>query len=41
MTDDTLPFDLPAVYRKKLTGDFNGGTRSSDAACRRDFEKMP
>src|SRR5262249_55672903 len=26
MTDDTpLPFDLPAVCRKKLTVDFNGG----------------
>jgi len=32
MTDDTpLPFDLPAVHRKKLTVDFNGGTQSSDA----------
>ncbi len=32
MTDDTpLPFDLPAVDRKKLTVDFNGGTQSSDA----------
>ena len=32
MTDDTLlPFDLPAVSRKKLTVDFNGGTQSSDA----------
>ena len=32
MTDDTLlPFDLPAVRRKKLTIDFNGGTQSSDA----------
>src|SRR5215471_8154018 len=31
MTDDTLlPFDLPAVHRKKLTVDFNGGTQSSD-----------
>jgi hypothetical protein len=31
MTDDTpLPFDLPAVDRKKLTVDFNGGTQSSD-----------
>jgi hypothetical protein len=31
MTDDTpLPFDLPAVCRKKLTVDFNGGTQSSD-----------
>jgi hypothetical protein len=31
MTDDTpLPFDLPAVCRKKLTIDFNGGTQSSD-----------
>src|SRR5215831_18542022 len=31
MTDDTLlPFDLPAVHRKKLTIDFNGGTQSSD-----------
>jgi hypothetical protein len=32
MTDDTpLPFDLPAVSRKKLTVDFNGGTQSSGA----------
>ena len=32
MTDDTpLPFDLPAVRRKKLTVDFSGGTQSSDA----------
>ena len=32
MTDDTpLPFDLPAVDRKKLTVDFHGGTQSSDA----------
>jgi Transposase DDE domain group 1 len=32
MTDDTpLPFDLPAVCRRKLTVDFNGGTQSSDA----------
>jgi hypothetical protein len=32
MTDDTLlPFDLPAVCRKKLTVDFDGGTHSSDA----------
>src|SRR6201982_2228518 len=32
MTDDTpLPFDLPAVCRKKLTADFDGGTQSSDA----------
>jgi hypothetical protein len=32
MTDDTLlPFDLPAVDRKKLTVDFSGGTQSSDA----------
>jgi hypothetical protein len=32
MTDDTLlPFDLPAVSRKKLTVDFNGGNQSSDA----------
>jgi len=32
MTDDTpLPFDLPAVQRKKLTVDFAGGTQSSDA----------
>jgi len=31
MTDDTpLPFDLPAVCRKKLTVDFNGGAQSSD-----------
>jgi hypothetical protein len=32
MTDDTLlPFDLPAVRRKKLTVDFDGGTQSSDS----------
>ena len=30
MTDDTLlPFDLPAVRRKKLTVDFEGGNQSS------------
>ena len=32
MTDLTpLPFDLPAVARKKLTVDFDGGNQSSDA----------
>ena len=32
MTENTLlPFDLPAVCRKKLTVDFAGGTQSSDA----------
>jgi Transposase DDE domain group 1 len=32
MTDATpLPFDLPAVSRKKLTIDFDGGNQSSDA----------
>ena len=32
MTDATpLPFDLPAVCRKKLTVDFAGGNQSSDA----------
>ena len=32
MTEDTLlPFDLPAVRRKKLTVDFEGGNQSSDA----------
>ena len=32
MTDDTpLPFDLPAVRRKKLTVDFTGGNQSSSA----------
>jgi Transposase DDE domain group 1 len=31
MTDDMpLPFDLPAVRRKKLTVDFDGGNQSSD-----------
>jgi hypothetical protein len=31
MTDDTLlAFELPAVHRKKLTVDFDGGTQSSD-----------
>jgi len=30
MTDDTLlPFDLPAVSRKKVTADFAGGSISS------------
>ncbi len=29
-TDTPLPFDLPAVRRRKLTVDFNGG-QSSDA----------
>ena len=32
MTEDTLlPFGLPAVHRKKLTVDFEGGNQSSDA----------
>src|ERR1700676_2375601 len=32
MTEDTLlPFDLPAVRRKKLTVDFDGGNQSSNA----------
>ena len=32
MTEVTLlPFDLPAVERKKLTVDFAGGNQSSDA----------
>jgi hypothetical protein len=32
MTDDTpLAFDLPAVRRKRLAVDFDGGTQSSDA----------
>ena len=32
MTDATqLPFDLPAIARKKLTVDFDGGNQSSDA----------
>jgi hypothetical protein len=32
MTDDMpLPFDLPAIRRKKLTVDFDGGNQSSDA----------
>ena len=31
MTDDIpLPFDLPAVSRKKVTADFAGGSISSD-----------
>jgi hypothetical protein len=31
MTEATpLPFDLPAVHRKKLTVDFDGGSQSSD-----------
>ncbi len=29
--DKLLPFDLPAVQRKKLTVDFDGGNQSSDA----------
>jgi Transposase DDE domain group 1 len=29
--DTLLPFDLPAVRRKKLTVDFDGGNQSSDA----------
>jgi len=28
-TDTWLPFDLPAVRRKKLTVDFNGGNQKS------------
>jgi hypothetical protein len=28
--DTPLPFDLPAVARKKLTVDFKGGNQSSD-----------
>jgi hypothetical protein len=28
---DELPFELPAVRRKKLTVDFDGGNQSSDA----------
>jgi hypothetical protein len=32
MRDNTLlPFDLPAVHRKKLTVDFEGGNQSPDA----------
>ena len=32
MTENTpLPFDLPAVHRKKITVDFNGGNQSSNA----------
>ena len=32
MTEDTpLPFDLPAVHRKKITVDFTGGNQSSNA----------
>ena len=31
MTDDTsLPFDLPAMYRKKVSAGFDGGLISSD-----------
>jgi hypothetical protein len=54
MTDDMpLPFNLPAVDRKKLTIDFNGGTQSSDGGlllreaerklgvCRRLAAAMP
>ena len=31
INDTPLPFDLPAVRRKKLTVDFEGGNQSSDA----------
>ena len=31
INDTLLPFDLPAVRRKKLTVDFDGGTQSSDS----------
>jgi hypothetical protein len=30
-TDTLLPFDLPAIHRKKLTVDFNAGNQSSNA----------
>jgi len=30
-TDTLLPFDLPAIHRKKFTADFNGGNQSSNA----------
>lgn len=30
--DSLLPFDLPAVSRKKMTADFAGGSISSDGA---------
>ena len=30
INDTLLPFDLPAVQRKKLTIDFEGGNQSSD-----------
>jgi hypothetical protein len=34
MTDDTLlPFDLPAVRRKKLTVDFEGGNQPMAVHC--------
>ena len=34
MTDDKLlPFDLPAVRRKKLTVDFEGGNQSSNGGA--------
>ena len=51
--DPLLPFDLPAVRRKKVTVDFGGGNQSSDAGlllreaerrlgvCRRLAEAMP
>ncbi len=44
MTDDTpLPFDLPAVQRKKLTVDFEGGNQSSDGGLllRREARRVP
>src|SRR5204863_5882315 len=44
MTEDTpLPFDLPAVHRKKLTVDFNGGNQSSNAGLllQREAERKP
>jgi hypothetical protein len=31
INDTLLPFELPAVHRKKLTVDFDGGNQSSDA----------
>lgn len=42
MTDLTpLPFDLPAVARKKLTVDFDGDSIRKAAAKRAGLDAMP
>ena len=41
MTEDSLlPFDLPAVKRKKVTADFAGGSISSDGGLCGATNKM-